>query len=248
MSKILELEKGKLEIKNQTNDKAELLIYGEIVSSEWGKWQDTDVAPTDVRNFLDELNCNELDIYINSPGGSVFAGMAIYNMLKRKKCVKNVYVDGLAASVASVIAMAGDNIYIPHNAFLMIHKAWNITYGNANELRKEADTLDTIDEGILNVYKEKLKENVDIEEIKTMVANETWLTGEEAEKYFNINVIESNEAVACIGKEHLKNYKNIPKALENKIESKIIENTVKGNEENGIKIEYLKAKLELLLL
>lgn len=237
-------EKGWLEIKNQTENKAELLIYGDIVSSEWGKWESTDVAPIDVRNFLDEVKGKDLDIYINSGGGSVFAGMGIYNMLKRHEGTKNVYVDGLAGSIASVIAMAGDNIYIPSNAFLMIHKAWNYTWGNADELRKQADTLDAIDEGILNVYKEKLKADVDIEEIKNMIADEKWLTGEEASEYFNINVIEENTSVACIKDINL--YKNIPETLKNKIKNK--ENNKNENEENRIKIEYLKAKLELELL
>lgn len=238
-NKILQLKNkgkdvGKFEIKNQTETKAELLIYGDIVSSEWGKWEDTDIAPTDVRSFLDEVKGKELDIYINSGGGSVFAGMGIYNMLKRHEGTKNVYVDGLAGSIASVIAMAGDNLYIPSNAFLMIHKAWNLSAGNADDLRKMADTLDTIDSGILNVYKDKLKDGVDIEEIKQMIANETWLTGDEAAKYFNINVIERNEAVASCS--DISKFKNAPKEL------------IEDKPKEGIELEYLKARLELELL
>lgn len=243
MGKILQLknkgkETGRFEIKNQSDNKAELLIYGDIVSGEWDKWENTDVAPTDIRNFLDQVKGKDLDIYINSGGGSVFAGMGIYNMLKRHEGTKNVYVDGLAASIASVIAMAGDNIYIPSNAFLMIHKAWNFTYGNADELRKTADTLDMIDQGILNVYQEKMKECVDIETIKQMVAAETWLTGDEAEKYFNINVIEENNVVACCG--DISKYKNAPKLL--------IKDKQKNEDKNDTNLDTLKAKLALQLL
>ncbi|MCG8541238.1 MAG: Clp protease ClpP [Clostridia bacterium] len=204
---------GKLEIRNQTEDKADLYLYGDIVSSEWGKWENTDVAPEDVKNFLDEIkDVNNLNIYVNSGGGSVFAGMAIYNMLKRHKAYKTVHVDGLAGSISSVIAMVGDKIIIPSNAYLMIHKAWSFTWGNADELRKFAATLDVIDKGILNVYAENMKEGVDIEDIQQMVADETWLTGQEAEKYFSIEVSQANEAVACTS-DYFNRYKKVPKTL-----------------------------------
>lgn len=230
---------GRFEIKNETDTKAELFIYGDIVSSEWSKWEETDIAPTDIRNFLDGVKGKDLDIYINSGGGSVFAGIGIYNMLKRHEGDKNVYVDGLAASIASVIAMAGDNIYIPKNAFLMIHKAWNWTAGNSDDFRKMADTLDTIDQGILNVYSENVKEGVSMDKIKELVAAETWLTGDEAEKYFNINVIEENTAAACIS--DFYEYKNIPKCL-TKTETRESKNDNENEE-----LELLKAKLLLEL-
>lgn len=98
--------------------KQELYFYGDIVSDEMDKWQDTDTCPQDVQNILKQIDENKpLDIYINSGGGSVFAGLAIYNMLKRNKAQKTVHIDGLAASIASVIAMAGDKIIMPSNAF-----------------------------------------------------------------------------------------------------------------------------------
>ena len=128
MNKILELKNkdlrtgkeklvGKMEIKNQTNTSAELYFYGDIVSSTWSKWEKEDKCPQDVADFLNEIkNTNELSIYINSGGGSVFAGISIYNMLKRHSAYKTVYVDGLAASIASVIALAGDKVIIPATA------------------------------------------------------------------------------------------------------------------------------------
>lgn len=203
-----------MQIKNQTDTSADIYFYGDIVSSEWGKWEDADTAPEDVRNFLKETEgVKDLNIYVNSGGGSVFAGLAIYNMLKRHQANKTVYVDGLAGSIASVIAMAGDKIVIPSNAFLMIHKPWTIAMGNANDFLKMAEDLEAIESGIINVYADNLKEGVDVEDIKQMVNDETWLNGLEAAEYFNIEVAEENKMVACVS-DYFKNYKHIPKSLE----------------------------------
>ncbi|HBH4164734.1 TPA: Clp protease ClpP, partial [Clostridioides difficile] len=187
-----------LEIKNETKDNAELYFYGDIVSSWLGAWDDTDQYPESIKKFLDNVKGKDLDIYINSGGGSVFAGMAIYNMLKRHKGFKTVYIDGLAASIASVIALAGDKVIIPSNAYFMIHKPWCNVYGNSNELREQAEILDKIEEGIINVYSENLSLDVNIEDIKNMLNNETWLTGEEAIKYFNMEISDNVNAVACL--------------------------------------------------
>lgn len=101
-----------LQIKNQTDTSADLYFYGDIVSSWWGAWEDTDQYPDKVKNFLDEAKGKDLNIYVNSGGGSVFAGMAIYNMIKRHQGNKTVYIDGLAGSIASVIALALSLIHI----------------------------------------------------------------------------------------------------------------------------------------
>lgn len=252
MNKILELKfkdqrtgkekvTGKFEIKNQTEDYAELYIYGDIVSSLWAKWDDTDVCPDDIKNFLKEIEGkNKLNIYINSGGGSVFAGLAIYNQLKRHAAEKTVYVDGVAGSISSVIALVGDRVIIPSNAFMMIHKPWAWTWGaNADELRKMADDLDRIEEGIMNVYKENLKEGIDIETIRRLVAEETWLTGEEAAKYFNIEVGEANNAAACVS-DYFEGYRNLPEALKEK--PKPPEGTPKSSNEK----EKLLLELDLM--
>ena len=206
-----------LNIKNLENEKAELHFYGEIVSDEWEKWSDLDTCPEDVLNYLSKIeNSKELDIYINSGGGSVFAGLGIYNILKRHKGRKTVYVDGLAGSIASIIAMVGDEIIVPSNSFIMIHKPLCGVIGNANDMREMADTLDRIEEGLINTYKTKLKDNVDIETIKAMVNVETWLTGEEASKYFNITVTEANKMIAKVDTNLLNSYKNVPENLKTK--------------------------------
>lgn len=185
-----------LTVKNETLTSADLYFYGDIVSDWWGAWADSDQYPEAIRDFLKEQEGKNLNIYINSGGGSVFAGIAIYNMLQRHKGFKTVYVDGMAASIASVIALAGDRVIVPSNAFLMIHKPWAACMGNADDCRKMAADLDTIETGIINVYKEHLAEGVDIADIETMVSEETWLNGEEAAKYFSVEVGAAKEYAA----------------------------------------------------
>lgn len=198
-----------LSVKNETLTSADLFFYGDIVSDWWGAWSDTDQYPEAIREFLKGCEGKDLNIYINSAGGSVFAGIAIYNMLSRHKGFKTVHVDGMAASIASVIALAGDRVIVPSNAFLMIHKPWAECTGNADDCRKMADDLDAVEAGILNVYKAHLAEGVTIEDIQRMVAEETWLNGEEAAKYF---AVETGEAKAYAAKitETAQTYGKIP--------------------------------------
>lgn len=202
-------------VKNLTESSADLYIYGEIVDNSDWKWDNTDVMPNDVINALDKVDgLNELNIYINSPGGSVFAGLAIYNVLKRNKATKNVYVDGVAASIASVIALAADNLYVPENAFLMIHKPWTMAVGNSDFLRNLATELDEIESGIMNVYEENLAEGVGIEDIKSMVegGKDKWLNGGEVTQYFKANIVDSKKFAAC-AKDYLAKYDNVPNKL-----------------------------------
>lgn len=208
-----------LQVKNSTDTTADLYFYGDIVSDWWGAWTDEDQYPDAVKNFLNEHNGKKLNIYMNSGGGSVFAGLAIYNMLKRHSGEKTVYIDGLAASIASVIALAGDKVVMPKSSMMMIHKPWSWTSGNANEFRKMADDLDEIEKCILAVYEENLKDGIDMQLIKDLVDAETWLTGEEAEKYFNIDIGEEKQAVACTS-DYLDKYFNTPSKLKNGVEGK----------------------------
>ena len=185
------------QVKNLTGTSADLYFYGDIVSSAWGAWDDTDQYPDNVRKQLDACKGKELNIYINSGGGSVFAGMAIYSMLKRHEGYKRVYVDGLAGSIASVIALAGDEVFVPANAFFMIHKPWACICGNASDLQEYIEFLNRIEEGIVNVYSEHLQEGVSTETIKELMEKETWLTGEQAAQYFKVETSDALQAVAC---------------------------------------------------
>ena len=201
--------------KNETATSADLYFYGDIVTDWWGAWQDEDQYPDAIKNFLSQHEGKDLNIYINSGGGSVFAGIAIYNMLKRHKGKKVVHVDALAGSIASVIAFAGDELIIPSNAFLMIHKPWGECIGNSNDMTKMANDLEAIEGGMLNIYEEHLKDGVTIEEIKQMLEAETWLDGNKAAQYFNITVGEEKAIAAAVTEETRKFCKAIPKEILN---------------------------------
>lgn len=198
-----------LQVKNIFENSADLHIYGDIVCDSWSKWQDEDKYPMEIKNFLDEVKGKDLNIYINSGGGSVFAGMAIYNMLKRHEGNKTVYVDGLAGSISSVIALAGDKVVIPSNAYFMIHKPLCCVCGNANDFQEYIDILNKIEDGIINVYMENVQEGVNEKTIRNLVNSETWMTGNEASKYFNIEVSEELQAVAFVG-DVVNTFKNKP--------------------------------------
>lgn len=209
-------EVGSIEIKNQTDESADLCFFGDINSESLGEWQKyypEDKAPSDVKTFLDQLeNVSKINVHINSGGGSVFGGIAIYNMLKRFDAEITVYVEGLAASIASVIAMAGDKIIIPANAQMMIHKPSSAAWGNADEMRKEADVLDGCQKVILNTYMQHVKEGVTEETINDLINAETWKTGTEWQEYFDIEVSESNQAAAAAS-DFYEAYKHTPKNL-----------------------------------
>lgn len=171
----------------------ELLLYGEISEASW--WGD-EVTPRQFREELEALgDIEELRVYINSPGGDVFAGQAILSMLKRHGARKVVYVDGLAASSASIVAMAGDVVKMPRNAMMMIHNVWTIVAGDANELREVADALDRITESVVAAYEEKT--GLDRDEIKRMMDAETWMTAEEAVELGFADEIEDAKTVAA---------------------------------------------------
>ena len=213
-----------LKIKNQTNETAELYISGDIVDDVEGGliryFQEGDTTGIEFpQKFREELKAVEdktLTVFINSYGGNVFAGVALSNMLSRRKGKTICQVDGICASIATQIFFVADECKIPANCYLMIHRPEVELIGNAAELRKAADTLDTIQQGLETTYQQKAKEGVTAETITELVNAESWLTGQEAAKYFNIEVMEPVKVVNCIGSlDKLKKlkYKNIPSKL-----------------------------------
>lgn len=158
-------------------DNAELFIYGDIASDGY-KWSDSDVSASDIVNKLQGVNAKSIDVYINSYGGEVAQGLAIYNALKRHKAKVTTYVDGFACSIASVIAMAGDVRKMYDNSLLMIHHAWTIAQGNAADLEKAAEDLKTISEASKKAYMEVV--NITEAELDAMLDGETWITADKA--------------------------------------------------------------------
>lgn len=166
----------------------ELYIYGDVEGDGYDWWRDEVIrSETSANAFRDALaahpNVTRIDLYINSYGGSVFEGTAIYNQLRRHPAHKTVYVDGFACSIASVIAMAGDEVVMPRNTLMMIHNMWMGALGNAAELRKAADDLDVINAAGRQAYLEKAGEKLDEVALTDMMDAETWLTAEQCIQY-----------------------------------------------------------------
>lgn len=155
---------------------AELNIFGDITSF---PWMESDVSAYNLSKQLAELgDVTQINVNINSYGGEVMEGLAIYNALKRHKAHVTTYCDGSACSIASVIFMAGDERIMCKPSFLMIHDAWTICGGNAAALRKQADDLDVITSASVTAYMEHI--NITEEKLRELMKGETWLTHEEA--------------------------------------------------------------------
>ncbi|TGE31353.1 Clp protease ClpP [Desulfosporosinus sp. Sb-LF] len=203
------------------NNEAELTIYGEIADSQGG-WYSTgnEVTPTSFKAELDALgDITTLKVYMNSPGGDVFAGQTIYSQLKRHKATINIYIDGLAASIASVIAMAGDTIHMPANAMMMIHHPMSGVWGNAHEMRAMADTLDKVCESIQETYLSKAAD-MSREDLIALLDAETWLTAQECLDLGLCDVVEKEKTIVASIRdlEILAKYKNTPRIITVKAE------------------------------
>lgn len=159
---------------DEEKNESTLTIYG-IIGDSW--WEDSTSA-VDVDMALIQAGSNDLVIHLNSPGGDAFDGIAIYNRLKKHEGKVTVHVDGWACSAASVIAMAADELIMGAGSMLMIHEASNIMWGTKNDFRKQAELLEKLEDGIIDIY--MMKANIEREEIKTMVDNETWFSANEA--------------------------------------------------------------------
>lgn len=212
------------EFKMQSTSEADLYLYIEIA------WWGGGYSAHSAQSFKDELdslgNIDVLNIYINSPGGDVFEGNTIYNMLKRNKCTKNVYIDGVAASIASVIAMAGDRIIMPNNAMMMIHNARGGIYGTSDEMRNQADLVDRLTENARTTYVDRSNGKLDLETVKVLMDNETWLSAQECYDYGLCDeIISAKQVVAKWDGDFFcaQNYKNTPQNILEMSKSKELE-------------------------
>jgi ATP-dependent protease ClpP protease subunit len=193
----------------KTKEAAELLIY-EQIGKDW--WSGEGVG---AKQFAEDLKAlgeiTELDVRLNSPGGDVFDGNAIYNILRQHKAKKTVFIDGIAASIASVIAMAGDRILIPENAMIMIHDPSSLAWGNADDMRKMGETLDKIKTGMVAAYTRKTKRSE--AEVGRWMSEETWFTADEAKQYgFADELLEPVQMAASFDLAKLR-FKHVPTAL-----------------------------------
>lgn len=171
-----ELTTMKREFKTVYNEKTnvtEMTIYG-VIGESW--WEDSTSA-SDIDFALKETQ-GDIVINLNSPGGDAFDGIAIYNRLKNHDGKVTINIDGYACSAASVIAMAADELWMGEGTMLMIHEASTMVWGNKRDMRKEADILEELENGIIDIY--MTKANITREEIREMVDNETWFSKQAA--------------------------------------------------------------------
>ncbi len=186
------------------SDQADILIYDYIG---WGG-----VTAAEFAKELQALTVKTINVRINTPGGDVFDGLAIYNSLKGHGATIHVQIDGLAASIGSIIAMAGQTITMGESAFLMIHNPWAIVIGNAADMRDMALTLDKIGGSLAGLY--ATRPGVTKEQAQAWMDAETWFTAEEAKAAGLADVVQGapSQAAAAVSFD-LSDYANTPKAL-----------------------------------
>lgn len=190
---------------------AEIHIYSEIGDS-W--FADT----VDAKSFVEQiqgLDVQSIDVRINSPGGSVFDGNAIYNALKRHPAHVTTHIDGLAASIASIVALAGDRVVMAKNSVMMVHNAWTVAIGDADEMRAKAKVLDTLNNTLLGVYHAKTGKSED--EIRGVMSAETWFDSAAALEFGLADEITQDEvaiaALAQFDAKALERFRHPPKQL-----------------------------------
>jgi len=168
---------------------SEILIYQPIGENFWEP--EKSMTGETIRSQLE----GDVTVRIDSPGGDVFAGFNIYNQLAQHDGKVTIYVDGAAASAASIIAMAGDEVYLPETSVLMIHDPWTMAVGDSADMKKTAELLDAIKDAIIPAYVNKT--GLDAEQISDMMSEETWLTGPQAVELGFGTLIEDGKQTAA---------------------------------------------------
>ena len=189
----------------------EIFVY-DVVS---GKGQG--VSSKEITDQIAKFNSRDaVNVRINSPGGSVFEGLAIYNALRRHPGKVIVDIDAQALSIASVIAMAGDEIRIANNAWVMVHQPWSNQGGTADQLRREADLIDGVEEKLIAIYISRTGQSID--SIETMMAKETWMNAQRAKDLGFADTITENSAIAAMV--DLKRFKHPPREFVTRVNTK----------------------------
>ena len=197
-------------IQNKANKVAEVYIFDEIGSH-----------GVTAQKFIEEikgLGDRPINIRINSLGGDVFNGMAIHNVLKKRTYNTTVYIEGIAASIATIIALGADEVIMAENSLFMIHNAWGGVMGDAKEMRKSAATLEKISNELTEIYVKKT--GLSYEAISEMMDNETWLSADEA---YELGFVDSiSDAMKIAAKYDVSKFKNITnEEIQNKFNNNI---------------------------
>jgi ATP-dependent Clp protease protease subunit len=201
------------EIKNQASEYSDVYIFNDI-----GTFGIT------AQKFVDDiknLDGRDIALHINSVGGEVFEGMAMHSIIKNRKGKTVAYIEGIAASIATVIALAADEVVMTENSLFMIHNAWGSSQGDAKEMMKQARVLEKISNEIAEIYVKKTGKSYDM--IMDLMSNETWMTAEEAFEYGFIDRI--SDAIKVAAKADVSIYKNMTNEKVNKILNSNIKNS-----------------------
>ena len=200
------MEKNWYSINNKAAKAADIYIFDEI--GNYGITAKQFIA--DIKN----LKGKPINLRINSLGGDVFDGMAMYNVIKRREAKTTVYIEGIAASIATIIALGADKVVMAENSLFMIHNAWGGTMGDAKDMRKTAETLEKISGELTDIYSKKT--GLSNEVIKEMMNEETWLNSEEAYDLGFVDVVSDSIKVAA--KYDVSKFKNITQEeIQNKL-------------------------------
>lgn len=171
----LALQRWNPAVQAAAEGEADISIFDVIGEDYWGEGVSSKRVAAALRSIGRD---NPVSVNINSPGGDLFEGLTIYNLLKEHKGEVTVKVMGLAASAASIIAMAGDRIQISRAGFFMIHNAWTVAVGNRHDMRDIADFLEPLDRAMADVYSVRTGE--DLESMQALMDQETWIGGSDA--------------------------------------------------------------------
>ena len=207
------------------DDEATIYLY-DAIDPYWG------VNAADFVQALNQITASTIHLRINSPGGDVFEARTIATAISEHASKVIAHIDGVAASAATYIAIAADEVRMADGAFFMIHNAWTIAYGNSTELRTVADLLDKVDDSIINDYVRKTGK--DRQQIGDWMADETWFTAQEALDNGFVDAVDQAEAKAK-SMWNLSAYAKVPKAL-----------TEKPEETIAFDREYLERRFALL--
>ncbi len=198
-------------VHNRGGGRGEIFLYGMIGQSFFGDG----ISADQFRRDLGKLSgVTTIDVRINSDGGDVFEGQAMYSLLTQHSAKIIVHIDGLAASAASFIAMAGDEIEISEAGFVMVHEAMGVARGRSDAMRAYADLVDKANDSIVGIYMARTRQ--DEKKIRKWMADETWMNGKEAVANKFADRMVANLAVAASAKDaigHPEMFKNIPAAL-----------------------------------
>lgn len=207
----------------QSADSLDIYLYDDIKPDSWDWWTDepikSETSSKTIKDLLEQNpNVAKINLYINSDGGSLKEGIGIYSLLKRHKAYKTAYVDGFAASIASVIPMACDKIVMSAVSLMFLHHASACIYANAKGLRKWADDLDVIDSASNTAYLEHAGEKLSAEKLTELLDAETWLNATQCLEYGLCDEIQT---------ENIKNNQSVYEQLIKKKQNQQIEQTNK---------------------